>query len=228
MRYKRLGQDHRQRKSASASPFPGLTGVEESFHEAVGWDTCWSAKDVAKKAPSASKQVKSEWLSLGTVVELGIGDRVWITYANHSAELLTMKLSKLCSTESFMRSSMAEIFHRSWSAVDAKFLQRETSSASPRREPSLRVMCQSLSLARVIRLDCAVGLRSTMVRSALDVLIWSDYLATSAGASVSIKVAIQRFGRRSRRRRCTRSCQRSDREVRRVGWLGLVDLLPGK
>ncbi|CAH0481520.1 unnamed protein product [Peronospora belbahrii] len=58
---------------------------------AVGWDACWSAKDVAKKAPSAAKQVKLEWLSLGTVVEHGTGDRVWITYANHFAELLMME-----------------------------------------------------------------------------------------------------------------------------------------
>ncbi|KAL3673954.1 hypothetical protein V7S43_001640 [Phytophthora oleae] len=51
----------------------------------------WSAEYVAKKAPSAAKQVKSEWLGLGTVVELVIGDRVRITYSDHFAELLTME-----------------------------------------------------------------------------------------------------------------------------------------
>ncbi|CAH0482901.1 unnamed protein product [Peronospora belbahrii] len=57
---------------------------------------CWSAEDVAKKAPSAAKQVKSERLCLGTVVVLGIVNRVWITYVNHFAELLTMETFKAC------------------------------------------------------------------------------------------------------------------------------------
>ncbi|CAH0477568.1 unnamed protein product [Peronospora belbahrii] len=77
-----------------------------------------------------------------------------------------------------------------WSVADVKFSRRETSSASPRREPSLRVMRQSSFLARVVPMGSAIGLRCMMVRSVLDGFIWSDGLAKTAGASVSITVAI--------------------------------------
>ena len=75
----------------SACPSAGLAGVKEGFHEPVCWNACRSADDVAKKTRSIAKQVESEWLRLRTVVELLIGNRGWITYSDHFAELLAME-----------------------------------------------------------------------------------------------------------------------------------------
>ena len=49
---------------------------------------------MAKKAPSAAKQVKTEWLGLGTIVKLVIGDCGYIMYLDHFAQLLTMETSE--------------------------------------------------------------------------------------------------------------------------------------
>ncbi|RMX63695.1 hypothetical protein KXD40_002590 [Peronospora effusa] len=51
----------------------------------------YAVEDVTKKAPSAAKQVKSEWLGFGTSVKLVIGNSGWITYSDHFAQLLTME-----------------------------------------------------------------------------------------------------------------------------------------
>lgn len=90
-------------------------------------------EDVAKKTPSIAKQVELMWMGLRTVVELLIGYRGWITYPNHFAELLTMETLETSEGPS---PAVVELNQQYVAVVETL---RETSSASPRREPNLRV-----------------------------------------------------------------------------------------